>query len=170
MNNNANSKLLIKTFDGSLSSVKLKPKCVNSTVEFAIKYYDYDGDGALVKAKVLFREVIAIDFEINLFNNYVGAELSGFYEIFAEEKKKDMVEKIFCNRRDGFLYHGDYDYDPAEENDLLNWREPVDEIYKNMEKYHLYQQQTLGGIYYILAGGYELVATSLQKKCDNAVK
>ena len=95
MNNNANSKLLIKTYDGSLSRLKLKPKCKDSTVEFAIKYYDYDGDGSLIKAKVLFLKVAAIDFEVNLFDNYIGAELSGFYEIFQEDKKKEIVENMF---------------------------------------------------------------------------
>ena len=132
MNNNANSKLLIKTYDGSLSRLKLKPKCKDSTVEFAIKYYDYDGDGALIKAKVLFHKVAAIDFEVNLFDNYIGAELSGFYEIFQEDKKKEIVEKIFSNRWDGFLYHGDYNYDPADKHDMLNWRKPVNEIYKKI--------------------------------------
>ena len=101
MMNNSTSQLLLKTFDGSLTKLKLKPKCRDSRVEFAIKYFDYDGDG--------------------------------------------------------YLYHGDYDYDAAEENDMLNWREPVEELYKNMDKYHLYQQQTQGGIYYILAGGYEVI-------------
>ena len=163
MNNNANSKLLIKTYDGSLSRLKLKPKCKDSTVEFAIKYYDYDGDGALIKAKVLFHKVAAIDFEVNLFDNYIGAELSGFYEIFQEDKKKEIVEKIFANRRDGFLYHGDYDYDPAEKHDMLNWRKPIYEIYKRLEKYHLYQQQTQGGIYYILAKDYEVREKSSKK-------
>ena len=40
---------------------------------------------------------------------------------------------------------------------MLNYRKPIDEIFENLEKYHLYQQQTQGGIYYILAGSYELV-------------
>lgn len=157
MMNNSTSQLLLKTFDGSLTKLKLKPKCKDSKIEFAIKYYDYDGDGSLVKAKVLFHEVVAVDFEINLFDNYIGAELFGFYEIFPAERKKELVEKIFKNRLDGYLYHGDYDYDAAEENDMLNWREPLEELYKNMDKYHLYQQQTQGGIYYILAGGYEVI-------------
>ena len=152
------SRLLIKTFDGSLLNLKLKPKCLDSIVEFDIKYYDYDGDESLMKAKLLFKEVVAIDFEINLFDNYIGAELFGFYEIFHVEKKKEMVEKIFKTRLEGFLYHGDYNYDAREENDMLNWRKPIDNLFENLEKYHLYQQQTQGGIYYILASGYNIVA------------
>lgn len=51
MINSENSKLLIKTYDGSLVNLKLKPKCMNSTVEFNIKYYDEDD--SIVKAKII---------------------------------------------------------------------------------------------------------------------
>ena len=157
MINNITSKLLFKTFDGSLLNLKLNPKCLDSSVEFDIEYYDYDGDGALIKAKITFTEVVAIDLEVNLFANCIGSELCGFYEIFLEEKKKEMIEKIFKTRLEGFLYHGDYEYDASEENDILNWREPIEQLYENIDKYHLYQQQTEGGIYYILASGYDIV-------------
>ncbi|MEM1485228.1 hypothetical protein V6615_10150 [Oscillospiraceae bacterium PP1C4] len=157
MLNTQNSKLLIKTFDGSLLNLKIKPKCLNSTIEFDIKYYDYDGDESLIKAKIIFREVVSIDFEINFFDNFIGAELFGFYEIFNIEKKKEMIEKVFKARLDGYLYHGDYDYDANEENDILNYCEPINKMFENLEKYRLYQQQTQGGIYYILAGGYDIV-------------
>ena len=150
------SKILIKTFDGLLMKLAVKPKCMNSTVEFNVNYYDYDGDQSLVKAKVTFRNVISLDFEINLFDNYIGAELFGFYEVFSADKKKEMIEKIFLERRSGFLYHGDYDYDASEEHDMLNFREPVENIFAELEQYHLYQQQTQGGIYWIMAKGYEL--------------
>ena len=63
----------------------------------------------------------------------------------------NMIEKIFDNRLEGYLYHGDYDYDPEEEHDMLNPRETFNEIVKEIDKYKLYQQQTQGGIFYILA-------------------
>lgn len=155
--NTTTSKLLIKTFDGSLFDFTVTPKCMDSSVEFNMAYYDYDGDKSLLKVKVRFQNVVAIDFEVNFFDNSIGAELCGFYEILQEEMKKKIVEKVFNNRLDGYLYHGDYDYDPNEENDMLNWHNPIDELFRNMEKYHLYQQQTQGGIYYILASGYEII-------------
>lgn len=155
MINGEKSKLLIKTFDGSLTNLKVKPKGINSIVEFAIQYYD--DEEALVKAQVNFYEVALIDFEVNLFDNCIGAELFGFYEILQEEKKKELVEKIVRNRRDGFLYHGNYDYDETDENDMLNWRGPMEKLYENIEEYHLYQQQTEGGIYYILAKRFEII-------------
>lgn len=159
--NTRNSKLLIKTFDGSLLKLNIKPKCMNSIVAFDIQYYDYDGDNALIQAKIIFKEVVSIDFEINFFDNCIGSELCGFYEIFDNEKKKEMIEKIFQARREGHLYHGDYDYDENDENDRLNWREPIDKIVGNIGKYNLYQQQTDGGIYYILASGYDIIKTQL---------
>ncbi len=157
MINNQKSKLLIKTFDGSLLKLSLNPKYMDSTVQFDIKYYDYDNAGDIVEAKVLFKEVVSIDIEINLFANCIGAELFGFYEIFDVEKKKEMVEKVFLTRLDGYLYHGEYNYDPNEENDMLNWRKPIEELYERIDKYHLYQQQTEGGIYYILSSGYSII-------------
>jgi len=42
---------------------------------------------------------------------------------------------------------------------MLNWREPIDELYKNLDTYHLYQQQTQGGVYYILAKSFEIIVT-----------
>ena len=77
--NTSNSKLLIKTFDGSLMDIK---------ITFNVKYYDHEGDGSLIKVKILFQQVVAIHFEVNLFDNCIGSELCGFYEIFNVDKKK----------------------------------------------------------------------------------
>lgn len=151
------SKLLVKTFDGSLLSLKIKPKCRESSVEFSVKYYDYDGDGNLKKARIVFREAVSVDFEINYFDNCIGSELLGFYEIFGEEYKRRLIEKIFVNRRESFLLHGDYDYDAEDEQDMLNWRGAVNEMLLEVEKYRLFQQQTQGGTYYILASGYDII-------------
>lgn len=68
-----------------------------------------------------------------------------------------MIEKIFQMRLEGFLYHGVYDYDANDESDMLNDRKPVDALLEEIERYHLYQQQTQGGIYYILSGGYDVI-------------
>ena len=70
--------------------------------------------------------------------------------------KIKMLQKIFNNRIEGYLYHGNYDYNPLEANDMLNYKEPLDEIINQIGKYKLYQQQTQGGIYYVLALGYNI--------------
>lgn len=157
MRQNPTSKLLIKTFDGSMPRLVIKPKCTETEVELDIQYYDYDGDRMLKTAKILFRSVVSIDFEVNYFDNPIGAELFGFYEIDWPEKKRKMIEKVFDTRKDGYLLHGDYDYEPDNEQDMLNYRERMMDVYEHLDRYHLYQQQTEGGIYYILAEEYAFI-------------
>ena len=157
MSQNPVSKLLLKTFDGSMSRLMITPKCDQTEVELDIQYYDYDGDKTLKKACIHFHSVISIDFEVNYFDNCIGAELFGFYEIDWLEKKREMIEKVFHTRKDGFLLHGNYDYEPDNDHDMLNYRERIQAVYENIGQYHLYQQQTEGGIYYILAKGFALI-------------
>lgn len=148
------SKLILKTFDGTMKKLNINPKSKDSKIEFHIKYYNEED--ILTKALIVFKGVIAIDFEINYFDNYIGSELHGFYEIFDTTAKIKMVEKIFNNRLKGVLYHGDYNYDLTEQNDWLNYRENLDKVVKEIDKYKLYQQQTEGGIFYILGLNYEV--------------
>lgn len=152
---NEKSKLLLNTFDGTLKKLKLAPKCENSKVELGIKYFAKED--VLTNATMVFEQVIAIDFEVNYFDNFIGAELFGLYEIFDPAAKTSLIEKIFKNRLEGYLYHGNYEYDPHEKNDMLNYREPLEEIIRSINNYHLYQQQTQGGIYYVLAANYRLI-------------
>ncbi len=151
-----NSKLLLKTFDGSLPSLRVFPQYNRTVVEFDISYYDYDDDGSSIDAKITFTDVLSIDFAVNYFMNCIGAELCGFYEIYDLAKKKEMVEKLFQERKESFLYHGDYDYQADDEHDILNYREPINRLYRTLDEYHLYQQQTEGGVYSILCREYAI--------------
>ena len=67
------------------------------------------------------------------------------------------IEEIFEKRRHGHLLHGDYSYDPTDDNDSLNNRESLSDILKQLDCYHLYQQQAYGGILLVLAKSYCLV-------------
>ncbi|NLJ88792.1 MAG: hypothetical protein GX327_08505 [Epulopiscium sp.] len=58
-----------------------------------------------------FENVAAIEFHMNFFDNPVGAEAWGFYEIFDRAEKEKMLERNFNGRKDGFLFNGDYNYD-----------------------------------------------------------
>ena len=148
------SKLILKTFDWTMNKVNINQKCDNSKIEFHIKCYNEED--ILVNALIIFNGVIAIDFQINYFDNFIYSELFGFYEVLDDTAKINMIEKIFNSRLEGFLYHGDYNYNPKDENNMLNYREPINEIVKKIDNYKLYQQQTQGGIFYILASGYEI--------------
>ena len=152
------SKLLLATHDGSITECKLLPQSGETRVEFSVQYYQLeDGAERSVSAVLRFSQVASVDLEVNFFDNPVGAELGGFYEILDEDFKKQMLEKIFENRRSGYLFHGDYDYDPEEPADILNFRPPMEGLLGELHQYRLFQQQTQGGIYHILCKRYELI-------------
>ena len=150
------SKLLLATFDGSLRKIQIEPCRKYSKVKCKVRYYDEMADGTAVKAEIVFQHVVAISFWVNQFENTIGAELGGFYEIFVRDKKKEMLEKNFNGRREGYLYHGNYPYDPEDGDDMLNYRDNLERAEKKLDRYHLYQLQTIGGMYEFLAKGYRL--------------
>ena len=119
------SKLLLNTNDGSLTACTIRPQSEDTQVEFSVRYYRYEnGEEQSVSAILRFSQVASVDMEINFFDNPIGAELGGFYEILDEDFKKQMLEKVFRNRKDGYLFHGDYDYDPEDPGDILNFSHP----------------------------------------------
>ncbi|MDU5106472.1 hypothetical protein [Clostridium sp.] len=148
------AKLILNNFDGTMNKININPKSINSKIDFEIKYYNEDA--ILTNALITFTEVIAVDFQVNYFNNCTNSDLWGLYEIFDDNSKIEMIEKIFNSRLNGYLSTGDYNYSPDNENDTLNYRESINKTIKQINKYKLYQQNTEGGIYYILALGYEI--------------
>lgn len=46
-----------------------------------------------IKARIVFKKVVSVDFEVNYFYNPLDVELFDFYKIFRMEKK--MIERIF---------------------------------------------------------------------------
>lgn len=86
-------KLPIKTFDGSLLEFRVKPQYKETSVQFDITYYDeYENS---VRADLIFENVISIDFGVNYFDNFIGTESFGFYEIEDTDIKQRLLEKIF---------------------------------------------------------------------------
>ncbi|MBQ8518955.1 MAG: hypothetical protein IJ455_05040 [Agathobacter sp.] len=144
------SKQLMRTDDACLSELKVKPKCMHTKVSYKLTMYDEELQQKVNKV-MTFEDVVAIEFRMNYFDNPIGAECCGFYEIFVQEEKEAMLERNFDFRRESFLFHEDYDYDPEEEADILNYRESIDEIRENIGEYRLFEQQTTGGVYLILA-------------------
>lgn len=152
------SKLLLNTHDGTLTECRLRPRSEDTQVEFAVQYYRHEnGEEGSVSAILRFTQVASMDLEVNFFDNPIGAELGGFYEILDQDFKKRMLERVFLNRKEGYLFHGDYDYDPGEPADILNFRPPMEQVLGELAQYRLFQQQTQGGIYHILCKRYELI-------------
>ena len=145
------SKLVLETFDANMKKVTIIPRCLCTEIDFHIEYYDKD---ILKSVIIIFENVIAIDFEINLFDNPIGSELSGLYEILDNSAKNNMIEKVFQNRLNKFLDCGDYHYDKYDEGNILNYRGNLNRIKQETSKYHLYEQQSIGGVYTILSESY----------------
>ncbi len=149
------SKLILNTFDGTMKNLQILPQQRETVVEFEINYYNYEDKA--IHALMQFNDVIAIDFQVNYFDNCFGTDLCGFYEIIDIDYKANLLNKIFLNRREGFLMHGDYHYDEEDKNDKLNWRDPVESILQEIDQYHLYQQQTDGGVFLIFCKDFILI-------------
>ncbi|MBO5303097.1 MAG: hypothetical protein J6A92_03505 [Lachnospiraceae bacterium] len=144
------SKLVLITYDAQLTKLKIVPKCHKTKVSYELKIYD-EKLQRKVQKKLTFKKVVAVEFHMNYFDNPIGAECCGFYEIFDKTEKEAMIERNFKIRKENFLFHGDYTYDAEDEHDLLNYREDMEKILKRLDEYHLFQQQTTGGVYSILA-------------------
>ena len=149
------SKLIVKTFDGSMKKLNILPKNKETKIELEIDYYD-DNDKK-TNAMLSFDKVIAIDFRVNYFESCIGSELGGFYEIFDKSYKIQIIEDVFQNRLNGYLYHGDYNYDAKDEHDSLNYRYEINEIMKCIDSYHVYQQQIDAGILLVVAKAYTIL-------------
>ena len=144
------SQLLLPTFDAQLTELKITPKRDNTIISYKLKMYDEDLQRRVTKT-MRFEDVIAIEFQMNYFENLIGAEVCGFYEIFHPERKQSLLERNFISRKENHLFHGDYNYDPDDPHDILNYRENIESILRELDDYHLYDQQTIVGSYLILA-------------------
>ena len=69
------SKLLLNTYDGSLTACTIRPQSEDTQVEFSVRYYRYEnGEEQSVSAILRFSQVAGVDMEINFFDNPIGAE------------------------------------------------------------------------------------------------
>lgn len=144
------SQLLLSTFDAQLTELKIIPKCNNTKISYKLKMYEEDSQQRVTKT-IRFEDVAAIEFQMNYFENVIGAEVCGLYEIFQPERKQSLLERNYISRKDNYLFHGDYHYDSDDPHDLLNYRESIEDVLRELDDYHLYDQQTTGGSYLILA-------------------
>lgn len=145
------AKLLLDDFDGSMGRLELEPECCGTKAFFRVQYWDKAENP--VEAILIFSDVISVSFSVNYFDNPIGSELFGLYEIEDETEKVKLIRENFLSRRREFLL-AEYDgYDPEDPHDILNDTKEMERFIKNAEEYHLYQQQTQGGTYRLLASG-----------------
>lgn len=100
-----------------------------------------------------FRNVAAFEFSLNVFDDPLGADVGGLWELKGRKRKLALLERVFQRRRELWLLSGNYDYDPEDPWDCLNSREELKRFArkKNLKKYRLFVLEKQGGGCLILA-------------------
>lgn len=149
-------RLLVKNFDARIPKIEIKPKGSNSKIVVLSNMYDENSDKK-INVKINFDDVAAIEFCINYFDNMIGAEALGLYEIEDIDFVDSVVKRNFERRREVYLIEGDYAYDPSEPADMLNVFDLLGIYQKEKEKFHAFVQNVDAGVYIIIAKGYQIV-------------
>lgn len=149
-------RLLVKNFDARIPKIEIKPKGTSSKIVVFSKMYD-ENDDQKINVKIQFDDVAAIEFCINYFDNMVGAEAFGLYEIEDIDFVDSVVKRNFERRKEVYLLEGDYEYDPIEPADMLNVFDLSGTYQKEKETYHAFVQNVDAGVYIIIAKGYQIV-------------
>ena len=144
------TELILANFDARIPKIEIKPKNIASKVIISSKMYDEETDKK-ISVKILFEDVAAIDFRINLFDCMIGAEAFGLYCIRDKEFIESITRTIFERRKEIFLLEGDYNYDANDEHDMLNCLDILGEFGENIEEYAAYIQNVEAGVYIIVA-------------------
>ena len=144
------AKLVLANFDARIPNISLRPKNLSTKVTVSCKMYDTSlKDDKLVK--IVFSGVAAVDFRINYFDNMIGAEVMGLYQIEDRAFIEKLVKDIFERRKEIYLLEGDYDYDENEPADLLNVMDLYGDFTKDMDSYSVYVQNVDAGVYIVVA-------------------
>lgn len=144
------AKLILANFDARIPNISLRPKNMSTKISVSCKMYD-----ALLKVekpvKIVFTGVAAVDFRINYFDNMIGAEVMGLYQIEDKSFIEKLVSEIFERRKEIYLLEGHYDYDENEPADLLNVMDLCGNFRENINSYNAYIQNVDAGVYIIVA-------------------
>ena len=145
------TKLLLANFDGTMPYLEVRPACRDTYVLLHTQYWNRED--RLVSGKLEFFGVASVGFSVNYLDTPIGSELCGLYELEDEEEKLRLLRENFDRRRRDFLLTG-YDLQEDDPGEFLNDYGRLEQICP--ADYHLYEQQTLGGVYRILAQGWKL--------------
>ena len=142
--------LILANFDARIPKIEIKPKNTDSKVIISSKMYDEETDKRM-SVKIIFDDVVAIDFRINIFDCMIGAEAFGLFCIRDKDFIESITRTIFERRKEVFLLEGNYNYDVNDEHDMLNCLDISGKFDKNIEEYNAYVQNVDGGVYIIIA-------------------
>ena len=149
------SKLILANFDARISDITIKPK--NTRTKIIMKSKMYDESDEEKNVKIVFSDVAAIDFRINFFDNMIGAEALGLYQIEDKSFVDALVKNIFERRKEVYLLEGDYNYDEEDSADMLNVLDLSGKIEQESDSYHAYVQNVDAGVYIIVAKHFEVI-------------
>lgn len=149
-------KLLLANFDARIPKIDIKPKSKHSKVIIFSNMYD-ETEQKRIKVKIQFDDVAVIDFRINYFDNMIGAEAFGLYEIQDSAFIESVLKGNFEQRREIYLLEGDYDYDEEDSADLLNVFDLSGTYKSEKEDYHAFVQNVDAGIYIVIAKEYQII-------------
>lgn len=145
------TKLLLANFDGTMPRLEMLPAYRDTRVLLHTRYWNRED--RLVSAELEFFGVAAVGFSVNYLDNPIGSELCGLYELEDEEEKMRLLRENFDRRRRDFLLTG-YQMQEDDPGEFLNNSEQMEQL--RLADHHLYEQQTQGGVYRILAKGWKL--------------
>ena len=148
-------KLILANFDARISDITIKPK--NTRTKIIMKSKMYDESGEQKNLKIVFSDVAAIDFRINFFDNMIGAEVLGLYQIEDKSFVDNLVKNIFERRKEIYLLEGHYNYDEDEPADMLNVLDLGGRFKQEADSYNVYVQNVDAGVYIIVAKKFEVI-------------
>lgn len=150
------AKLVLNNFDARISKIDIKPKNTHTKVIISSRMYNEETDQKEI-AKLVFVDVAVIDFRINYFDNMIGAEVMGLFEITDRKFIERLVKENFERRKEMYLFEGNYDYDEEEEADMLNSFDIMGSFSEEKDSYHAYVQNVDAGVYIIVAKELQIV-------------
>ncbi len=151
-----NAKLVLANYDARISKIDIKPKNKHTKVILSSRMYNKETDRSET-VKLVFVDVAAIDFRINYFDNMIGAEVMGLYEIMDSTFLERLVKENFERRKEIYLLEGNYDYDDEDEHDMLNSFDIMNTFSEEKDTYHAYAQNVDAGVYIIVAKELQIV-------------
>ena len=150
----AKANRILANFDVRISKIEILPE--NRATKVVMESSMRDAlSGRNRRVTIVFSDVAAIDFRINYFDNAIGSEAAGLYQIVEQQFAENLVKEIFERRRALYLLEGDYDYHADDPGDLLNTLDVYGSFMPMADHYGVFIQN-------VDAGGYLVVAKEIQ--------
>lgn len=150
------AKLVLANYDARISKIDIRPKNKHTKVILSSRMYNSETDQEET-VKLVFVDVATIDFRINYFDNMIGAEVMGLYEITDRMFIEQLTKETFERRREIYLLQVDYNYDEDDEYDMLNTFDVSAIFAEEKDSYHAYVQNVDAGVYIVVAKELQII-------------